>query len=169
MVHLLRVVVVVIAVETFFELPFGFLLFPNSRCWKCRKPDLKLYLILKSSHFSRTCGWRLENTKKPWVFSITNDYFTFYEIFGKKPLHLQSNNSDGKVKFSASQSDVMRLKSIEKAVVFRQDWISYHFQCSTPIPIYNKHIRIGPVANSCLAVHQQIVRIHRGFIWDPHL
>ena len=99
MVHLLRVVVVVIAVETFFELPFGFLLFPNSRCWKCRKPDLKLHLILKPSHFSRTCGWRLENTKKPWVFSITNDYFTFYEIFGKKPLHLQSNNSDGKVKY----------------------------------------------------------------------
>ena len=131
MVHLLRVVVVVIAVETFFELPFGFLLFPNSRCWKCRKPDLKLHLILKPSHFSRTCGWRLENTKKPWVFSITNDNFTLYEIFGKKPL--QSNNSDGKVKFSASQSDVMRLKSIEKAVVIRQDWISNHFQCSTPI------------------------------------
>ena len=62
--------------------------------FKVLKPDLKLHLILKSSHFSRTWGWRLENTKKPWVFSITNDYFTLYEIFGKKLLQLQSNNSD---------------------------------------------------------------------------
>ena len=106
---------------------------PNWRCWKCRKPDLKLHLILKSSHFSRTWGWRLENTKKPWVFSITNDYFTLYEIFGKKPLHLQSNNSDGKVKYFSFS---VRCDAIEKHRESCRNSPRLNFQ---PFPMFNTY------------------------------